>query len=138
MPHDQEYVLGTGDEEIERLGLQHRVWREFMLAGWRRAGITMGASVVDLGAGPGFATTDLAEIVGLRGRVTAVELSARFESMIARAAERRMLSQIEIVRGDLMQLTPRAGHDFAWCRWVASFVPCRETLVRWVEAALRP
>ncbi len=27
-----DYVLGTHDAEIARLGLQHRVWRESMLA----------------------------------------------------------------------------------------------------------
>ncbi|MGI8619054.1 MAG: hypothetical protein ACR2L6_08180 [Gemmatimonadaceae bacterium] len=27
MTQDKDYILGTHDEEIERLGLQHRVWR---------------------------------------------------------------------------------------------------------------
>jgi hypothetical protein len=35
---DRDYVLGTEDEEIGRLGLQHRVWRDRMLAGFARAG----------------------------------------------------------------------------------------------------
>ena len=33
-----DYLLGTRDDEIERLGLQHRVWRPQVLACWRRAG----------------------------------------------------------------------------------------------------
>ncbi len=28
---DRDYVLGTHDEELERLGLQHRVWRPRMV-----------------------------------------------------------------------------------------------------------
>ena len=62
-----DYVLGTQDEEIERLGLQHRVWRPRMLDAWRRAGIGVGHRIVDVGAGPGYATLDLAEIVGRGG-----------------------------------------------------------------------
>src|SRR5262245_37660573 len=77
----QTYLLGTKDDEIERLGLQHRVWRPQVLACWRRAGITTGSRVLDLGAGPGFATVDLAEIVGPSGRVVAYERSPRFVAL---------------------------------------------------------
>jgi hypothetical protein len=47
---DGDYVLGTRDEEVERLGLQHRVWRPRMLDGWRRAGFTVGQTILDVGA----------------------------------------------------------------------------------------
>src|SRR3954463_9710581 len=50
---DADYVLGTHDEEIERLGLQHRVWRPRVLAGWQRAGFTSGMTIADVGCGPG-------------------------------------------------------------------------------------
>jgi hypothetical protein len=42
---DKDYVLGTHDEEIARLGLQHRVWRPIVLECWRKAGITGGIPV---------------------------------------------------------------------------------------------
>ena len=60
---DRDYVLGTHNEELARLGLQHRVWRPVVLDCWHRAGITVGKRVLDVGAGPGYATVDLAEIV---------------------------------------------------------------------------
>src|SRR6185295_10962197 len=75
---ERSYFLGTHDEELERLGLQHEVWRPTVLECWRRAGIGPGSKVLDVGAGPGFAATDLAEIVGPSGLVVAVERSARF------------------------------------------------------------
>ena len=53
---ERNYLLGTHDEEIARLGLQHRVWRPRVLDAWRRAGITHGSTVVDAGAGPGRAS----------------------------------------------------------------------------------
>lgn len=62
-----DYVLGTHEAEIARLALQHRVWRESMLAAWRRAGVRSGWKAIDVGAGPGNATWDLAEAVGAAG-----------------------------------------------------------------------
>ena len=68
---ETEYILGTNEDEIDRLHLQHRVWRERMLDCWRRAGIGLGQTVVDVGCGPGFASLDLAAIVGPAGQVKA-------------------------------------------------------------------
>ena len=66
---DKDYVLGTHDEEIARLGLQHKVWRERVLAFWKRAGLEPGTRVVDVGAGPGYGTLELAHTVGREGEI---------------------------------------------------------------------
>jgi hypothetical protein len=42
MASERAYVLGTNDEELARLGVQHRAWRERALAAWRFAGIKPG------------------------------------------------------------------------------------------------
>lgn len=83
---ERDYVLGTHDEEIARLGLQHELWRPRMLAGWDRAGFTAGMRIVDVGAGPGYATVDLAARVGPRGEVVAVERSQRFAAHLGQAS----------------------------------------------------
>ena len=75
---ERDYVLGTHDDEIYRLGFQHRVWRPRALDAWARARIGDGCKVIDFGAGPGFATMDLAEMVGPNGQVHALERSRRF------------------------------------------------------------
>ncbi len=75
---EHDYVLGTHDDELIRLGLQHRVWRPRALDVWRRAGFTVGQTLLDVGCGPGYATADLAGIVGDRGQVVAVDRSERF------------------------------------------------------------
>ena len=43
-----DYVLGTHNQENARLGMQHSLWREFVLDAWKRAGIGAGSSVVDV------------------------------------------------------------------------------------------
>ena len=68
----REYVLGTNDAEIARLGLQHRLWYAYAYALWERAGIGPGMTVLDAGCGPGFATQDLAALVGPKGKIIAV------------------------------------------------------------------
>ena len=135
---DRDYFLGTHDEELARLGLQHRVWRPSVLAGWQRAGIRAGSRVIDVGAGPGYAAVDLAEIVGPRGEVVAVERSARFvEAGRALVAERGH-ANVRYHELDLMpDALPGGGYDFTWCRWVACFVASPPVLLDKIAAALR-
>ena len=101
---ERDYVLGTDDPEIARLGLQHAVWRERALAGWRRAGVKRGRTVVDLGCGPGYATLDLAEIVGPTGKVIAVDRSHRFLEALARAGLGAGEARIETLGGRRVRL----------------------------------
>lgn len=137
--HDRNYILGTHDHEITRLGLQHRVWRPHVLAAWQRAGLTTGSRVLDVGAGPGFATLDLAEIVGSAGRVSAVERSARFAASARERCHRAGCENVTVTEADLMaDPLPGADFDLAWCRWVASFVSSPATLVQKIAQALRP
>ena len=136
---ERAYVLGTHDAEIDRLGLQHLVWRPWMLAAWRRAGITRGSRVLDIGAGPGFATADLAEVVGETGEVLGLERSARFAAAARRRCHDRALVNARIEEIDLMSdAIPATSFDAAWCRWVACFVSSPASLVASVAGALKP
>jgi SAM-dependent methyltransferase len=130
-----DYVLGTEADEIERLGLQHRVWRARVLDAWARAGIGRGKTVIDVGAGPGWASADLAEIVGPEGRVVALE---RSESFLAALAARR-LANVEPRAHDVSaEPFGEAVADAAWCRWVLSFVAEPRRTVGHIARALRP
>lgn len=136
---ERDYLLGTHDPELARLGLQHRVWRSTVLACWERAGLTVGSRVLDVGAGPGFATLDLAELVGPTGEVVAVERSARFVEHAEATARARGFAHVRVHELDLAaDPIPARGLDAAWCRWVACFVPSPRDLVNKIAAALRP
>lgn len=136
---ERTYYLGTHDEELERLGLQHRVWRPTVLECWRRAGIGPASKVLDVGAGPGFAAADLADIVGPQGRVVAVERSARFVEAGRAMLAGHGIANVEYHELDLMtDPLPAGGMDASWCRWVACFVASPALLLDKIEAATRP
>lgn len=136
---ERDYVLGTHDAEIQRLHLQHRVWRETVLACWTSLKLQAGARVLDVGAGPGFAALDLADIVGPTGKVVAVERSERFVAHGVAQAKARGLVELEYVTADLMtDPLPAGGFDLVWCRWVASFVSSPARLAEKIAGALKP
>jgi len=84
-----------------------------------------------VGAGPGYATVDLAEIVGPTGEVIALERSQNFVRAMEEACRARSLTNVKIHEIDLMtDDLPAVDYDFAWCRWVVSFVNDPALLIR--------
>lgn len=139
MSTEKSYYLGTHDVEAWRLGVQHRVWRARTLDVWRRAGITDGSVVIDAGSGPGHATLDLAEIVGPKGRIHALDRSDNFRSAIEAAASARGLSNITLHNVDLMlDKIPASGVDAIFIRWVFIFIADPVAVLKKLAGALRP
>jgi ubiquinone/menaquinone biosynthesis C-methylase UbiE len=136
---ESDYVLGTHSDEVARLGLQHRVWRSVVTECWERVGITNGWRVIDVGAGPGYAAADLAEIVGPGGAVLAIERSGRFLEAARERCRGRGLGNVEFREADLMEHSlGDLQFDASWCRWVASFVSSPKKLIENIAEALRP
>jgi len=133
--NDGDYVLGTRDDEVERLGLQARVWRPRVLDAFRRARFGPAQTILDVGAGPGFVTTDLADLVGPRGKVVALERSPHFAGVL----RSRALANVEVMEIDVND--SGFGHAFAdgsWCRWLLAFVADPARTVAHIADALRP
>lgn len=142
MTADETYMFGAEAAEIRRLAVQHRLWADAVSAHWRRAGFQEGQTLLDLGAGPGFATLDLAELVGPDGRVIAVEPESRYADALRReldlgsARPRGRVDLREVAAADL-ELAP-ASLDGAYVRWVFNFVPGADAVVAKLADALRP
>lgn len=145
-PAEREYVLGTGHDELDRLALQHRLWSDAAHAVWRTAALRSGDRVLDVGCGPGFASFELAQLVGRTGRVVGVDESAGFVAHLNQQAAARSLPQLRGLVGDVQQLgraltdgaQPEAPFDLAYARWVLCFVPDPAAVVRGVASLLRP
>lgn len=139
MTTEQEYVLGTADTEIRRLGLQHAVWLSDATEAWRAAGFRPGNVLIDVGCGPGFATFDLAEIVAPGGRVYAIDQSARFVAFAEGQARARGLQNVVAATADLDAFEfDGIAADGAWIRWVLAFVPQPRRVLSRLASALRP
>ena len=136
---EKEYVLGTADDEIQRLKLQHVVWRPEATAAWQAAKFRRGQTLLDVGCGPGHATMDLADIVGPNGQVIAIDQSQRFLDYLAQTNRARRIENVRVINHDL------ATYDFAgieadgaWLRWVLAFVPHLQRVVERLARAIKP
>lgn len=134
-----DYVLGSGDLELARLGFQHQLWAGPTAGAWERAGFGAGQRLLDVGAGPGHATFDLARLVGPEGAVLAVDQSQRFLRHLEEQARLRGVHNVQTRVADVTALRlPEAAFDGAFARWVLCFVADAQGLVDGVARALRP
>jgi SAM-dependent methyltransferase len=136
------YPFGYGDEELERLGDQHRVWQEHNQGFLSRAGFEEGDTLVDLGCGPGFTTLDLARRVGPKGRVIAVDRDGeRSIPRVRRLADRAGLENVETRVAELERFDlPPESIDGVYGRWVLMYLPedeVRSLIVR-IASWLKP
>src|SRR5690242_9321031 len=136
---DPEYVLGTDDDEIQRLRLQHVVWRPEATAAWQAAKFRRGQTLLDVGCGPGHATMDLADIVGPNGQIIAIDQSQRFLDYLAQTCRDRRLENVNIINHDLATFDFAGMQaDGAWLRWVLAFVQNPAQVVERLARAIKP
>lgn len=136
-PVEREYVLGTDDVEIARLGVQHELWVPRMLQCWDRAGVGEGMRVLDVGCGPGYATLDLGQRVGPTGEVVGIERSQRYITYGMQRCIARGTNHVHFVEQDVLDPLP-GDFEATWCRWVGSFVKSPDTLAANIAGALAP
>ncbi|QKK07975.1 MAG: methyltransferase domain-containing protein [Planctomycetota bacterium] len=139
----REYVLGTNPAELQRLGFQHRLWSRAAHRLWTRAGIRPGHRVLDVGAGPGFASLDFAQIVGPAGQVLGIDESEPYITFANDQARARHLTHATFAVADAAQLdaleqVEPGTFDIAYCRWLLCFVPDPEAVVAAIARALKP
>lgn len=144
--NEPEYVLGTNEAELHRLGFQHRLWFVPAHRLWERAKLSPGMSVLDVGCGPGFASMDMAQIVTHSGRVVGVDESSSYiefakEQAIGRKQPHASfhvgdVTNIDQVLGD-QGITP-GSFDVAYIRWVMCFVDDPTTTIQSIAKMLKP
>ena len=106
-----QYMLGTSDAELERLGYQHQVWSTETIRLWRAAGFGRGQKLLDLGCGPGFATADLAHLVGPCGHLFAVDQSRKFLEVLQRRTSGLGLQNVSCHEADVHDLKTLASES---------------------------
>ena len=131
------YILGTETTELHRLGLQHQVWASEACKGWELAGFTQGQTILDLGCGPGFCTTELAYITGTKGKVIGVDKSPSFiEFLDSISTQYNLNIDTQCADFDTMQLEDQSI-DGVYSRWAFAWMPDPEEIIVKLHKALK-
>jgi len=129
-----EYVLGTDQVELDRLHLQHNLWRDHLIRLWQKASLQPGDSILELGCGPGFTTQDLVSFTEGRSDITAVDISENFLNHLKSLNLKKVYPHQSFI--EKLDLANK-NFDAAFCRWLMIFVPDIALAVQSVGAHLK-
>jgi ubiquinone/menaquinone biosynthesis C-methylase UbiE len=105
------YVMGHDDRERRRLVLQASILDPVTEQLFRRAGISSGMNVLDIGCGVGDVSLLAARLVGRHGSVTSVDIDpAALKTLETRAAAGGM-THIDCIEADIHGWKPGRTFD---------------------------
>ena len=138
MANKKEYILGTNEQELNRLQLQHKVWKSEAKRGWDFADFKSGDTILDLGCGPGYCTEELAYIVGEKGKVIGIDRSDAFIEHLQRIKKSTRLSiEPYLTEFDTILLESNSL-DGAYCRWALAWISNPKEILSKIKDALKP
>jgi SAM-dependent methyltransferase len=133
-----QFGSGVGDEELTRLEAQGRSLAAPTRMILAEAGIRPGMRVLDLGCGAGDVAFLAAGLVGADGSVVGVDHSAEALGRARLRAERRGVTQVRFVEGDISEPAPGGPFDAIVERLSLWALPDPAAVLRKQAAVLRP
>ena len=115
-PNQNTYFLATGEQGEERLTLLNEMMGETSRQLLRKAGLTPGSNVLEVGCGIGLMTHWIAEQVGTKGHVTAVDFS-REQLNIAKNNTAK-LNNITFLESSVFDLVGLPKFDIIYTRFL--------------------
>ena len=138
MAQEESYILGTDPAELHRLGVQHQVWAAEAQQGWENAKFRTGHTILDLGCGPGFCSTELAYLVGSTGKVIAVDRSENYIKYLNElSAFHGLKIDARVSRFEDLNL-PENSLDGVYTRWALGWVDKPQPVLDHLLQALKP
>jgi ubiquinone/menaquinone biosynthesis C-methylase UbiE len=134
------YVLGTSQQEYERVRRQAEVWQRATERVLDRVDPVPGSRCLDAGSGPGVTMRQLAQRVGPRGRVVGIDVDeALGADSVARLRDEGH-RQCEFRAHDLRADTPIPGapYDLVYARLVLFHLPERVEVLGRLWDAVAP
>ncbi|PWG08583.1 class I SAM-dependent methyltransferase [Streptomyces sp. V2] len=133
------YLLGHSESERRRLALQDAAVSPFTERALRAAGVRPGASVLDIGSGPGDVALLAARLVGPAGRVVGVERDpGSVRDARARAREAGLTGSVRYEAADLGDFTWPQRFDVLVGRYILMYLPDPASVLRRLASLLRP
>lgn len=119
---DATYTLGHTSHETTRLIEQSRIYGESTHRFGKRAGITDGMRVLEIGSGAGDVALTLAELVGPTGKIVGVDVNADVLDTARQRATDAGRQNIEFIAGDARSLTFSEKFDAIVGRFVLMYM----------------
>ncbi|MCE2414964.1 methyltransferase domain-containing protein [Candidatus Poribacteria bacterium] len=119
---DATYTLGRTSHETTRLIEQSRIYGESTRRLCKRAGITEGMRVLEIGSGAGDVALTLAELVGPTGQVVGVDVNASILDTARQRATEAGMRNVEFIAGDARLLTFATQFDAIVGRFVLMYM----------------
>ena len=135
-PHP--YPLGHSERELERLAVQARDLAAHTTVLFRRAGISAGHRVLDLGCGTGDVSFIAAEIVGPSGHVVGIDRSPAAIDAARERARRVGHLNVTFKVGYVEDLAIGGEFDVIVGRLVLMYLPDPVKALRGLQRLLRP
>ena len=134
------YMLKTGEVAAPRLNQQNEVMKKNSVEQLRRAGLSKGQVVFDIGCGSGVMTTYLAEQVGETGTVYAIDISAEQLEVTRKAVESAGFSNVIHLQADILNAStlPNIKADIIHHRYVLMHLVGPDKAVAAMKSCLKP
>ena len=123
---------------MPELELRNDVYRRPLQTALERLGLGPGWSCADIGAGGGDVTVALASVVGLDGRVYAVDIDPSRRDEVARAAAEAGRAQVVAITQAAEDLVLPEQVDLAYCRFLLMHVVDPLAVLRRMTSITRP
>ena len=135
---DATYTLGRTSHETTRLIEQSRIYGESTHRLCKRAGISKGMRVLEIGSGAGDVALTLAELVGPAGKVVGVDLNAEILDTARQRATEAGMHNIEFIAADARNLNFSDTFDAIIGRFVLMYMANPSAAVATLLTHLRP
>ena len=135
----REYVFQTGRGGAARLDIVESMFGEASRQFLAEVGLRDGLRVLDVGCGTGALTCWIAQVVGNRGRVTAVDADSKQLAVARKDAEQAGLTNTDFVQGRLgSEDLALGGFHLVHCRLVLMHVSDADLALGLMARAARP
>ena len=130
--------MGHDDRERRRLRLQASILNPLTEQLFRRAGLSSGMNVLDIGCGVGDVSLLAARLVGRHGSVTSVDIDPPALSTLAARAADEGIKNIECIQSDIHEWKPGRRFDAVVGRHILIHSKDPLAVVRACAALLHP
>lgn len=136
-PHDGEYVMGHSPIEYERLEIQARVMEPLTDSMFRRAGVTPGMRVLDIGCGVGDVSFLARRFIGETGEVIGVDSDPGCVEVAKRRAAQRGITNVRFEVVDFRQFESDSPFDAVVGRLILMYQGDRVSAIQHCLSLLR-